>query len=62
MENKEVYEFCEDNAITIGKFLQDNFEVEIYPSKTERKKKKNRIKHDGIKGMLNVIMVPKFCL
>ena len=59
MENKEVYEFCEDNAITISKFLQDNFEVEIYPSKTERKKKKNRIKHDGIKGMLNVIMVPK---
>ena len=36
MENKEVYEFCEDNAITIGKFLQDNFEVEIYHSKTEK--------------------------
>lgn len=59
MIKKEVIEFCEDYAISIGKFLQDNYELEYYPSKKERRKKKNRLKHDDIKNWWNIVQVPK---
>ena len=54
--NNEV-EFCEDNAISIGKFMSDNFSVLTYPSKKDKRNKKNRLKHDGIKDWPNVVGV-----
>lgn len=56
--DSDVYEFCEDYAISISKFLKDNYDYEKYPSKKEKRNKKNRIKHDGIKDLVNVISVP----
>ncbi len=53
----EVLEFCEDNAISIEKFLQDNFSLESYVFKKNPKNKRWRIKHNEIAGWYNVIPV-----
>ena len=57
MISVEVLEFLEDNAISISKFLQDNFSIESYVPKYNQKKKKWRIKHNEIAGWINVIPV-----
>ena len=57
MISVEVLEFLEDNAISIGKFLQENFSIEKYVPKFNGKKKKWRIKHNEIAGWMNVIPV-----
>ena len=57
MISVEVLEFLEDNAISISKFLQDNFSIESYVPKYNQKKKKQRIKHNEIAGWINVIPV-----
>lgn len=57
MISVEVLEFLEDNAISIQKFLQENFSIESYVPKFNSKKKKWRIKHNEIAGWINVIPV-----
>lgn len=57
MISVEIVEFCEDNAISIEKFLKDNFSIESYIPKFNSKKKKWRIKHSEIAGWYNVIPV-----
>ena len=57
MISVEVLEFLEDNAISIEKFLQENFSIESYIPKFNAKKKKWRIKHNEIAGWYNVIPV-----
>lgn len=57
MISVEVLEFLEDNAISIEKFLQENFSIESYIPKFNSKKKKWRIKHNEIAGWYNVIPV-----
>ena len=57
MISVEVLEFLEDNAISISKFLQDNFSIESYVPKYNQKKKKWRTKHNEIAGWINVIPV-----
>lgn len=57
MISVDVLDFCEDNAISIAKFLQDNFSIKSYIPKFNVKKKKWRIKHNEISGWINVIPV-----
>ena len=57
MISVEILEFLEDNAISIQKFLQENFSIESYVPKFNSKKKKWRIKHNEIAGWINVIPV-----
>ena len=57
MISVEVIEFCEDNAISIEKFLQDNFSLARYIPKKNSKNKKWRIKHNEIAGWINIIPV-----
>lgn len=57
MISVEVLEFCEDNAISIQKFLQENFSIESYVPKFNSRNKKWRIKHNEIAGWYNVIPV-----
>ena len=55
MLSVEVIEFCEDNAIKISKFLNDNFEII-----RENNKKKRRVKHSEIVGFTNIVPVSLF--
>lgn len=57
MISVEVLEFCEDYAISIEKFLQDNFNLESYVPKLNSKKRKWRIKHNEIAGWYNIVPV-----
>lgn len=57
MISVEVMEFCEDNAISIKKFLRENFNIESYIPKFNSKNKKWRVKHSEIAGWYNVIPV-----
>ena len=57
MISVEVLEFCEDNAISIEKFLHDNFNLESYIPKKNSKNRRWRIKHNEIAGWYNVIPV-----
>lgn len=60
MISVEVIEFCEDNAIGIEKFLNDNFHLETKTEKYNKKNKKWRLKHSEIEGLFNVIPVSLF--
>lgn len=57
MLNEEIIEFCEYYAISIEKFLNENFSIEKYVPKFNERKKKWRVKHSEIAGWLNVIPV-----
>ena len=56
MLSVEVIEFCEDHAIKISKFLNDNFEKE----QDNKSKKRRRIKHSEIMGLQNIVPVSLF--
>ncbi len=58
MISVEVLKFCEDNAVSIKKFLQDNFSIESYVPKYNKNNRKWRIKHSEIAVLHNVISVP----
>ena len=57
MLSEEIREFCLYNAISIEKFLNENFSIEKYVPKFNERKKKWRVKHNEITGWLNVIPV-----
>jgi hypothetical protein len=54
--DKELRVFLESNAISIRKFLQDNYDFCEKP-KTEEKKKRWRLKHQEIKFLPNLVSV-----
>ena len=58
MLTKEDYAFCSDYAISLEKFLSDNFQVQSYTQKKNGRNKKWRLKHDEISGWKNIISVP----
>lgn len=60
MISGEVIEFCEDNAISIHKFLQDNFDSDSNESKTKAKNKRWRVKHSEIDVLCNIVPVSLF--
>ena len=57
MLNVEVIEFCEDNAIKVSKFLNDNFERQ---QENNKSKKRRRIKHSEISSFQNIVPVSLF--
>ncbi len=58
MIKQEEMEFCEDNAISIEKFVSDNFVLMDYAKKKNKRNRKWRVKHEELGGMPNIITVP----
>lgn len=55
---REEREFCEDNSISIEKFLNDNFIMMNQSVKKNKKNRRWRIKHSEIMVLDNIIKVP----
>lgn len=58
MIKQEEIEFCEDNAISIEKFVSENFVLTEYTTRKNKKNRKWRVKHEELTGMPNIITVP----
>ena len=54
---KDVKDFCEYYAISINKFLQDNFDMFYVEEKVNKKNKRWRIKHSEIENLPRVVPV-----
>lgn len=54
----EDLDFCEDNSISIMKFLSDNFLLDNFEVKKNSKNKRWRLKHKELVGWPNLIIVP----
>lgn len=54
---KDVKDFCEYYAISINKFLQDNFDMFYVKEKVNKKNKRWRIKHSEIENLPLVVPV-----
>lgn len=63
MLSKETLEFCDYYAIGIRKFLKDNYSIESYLPKYNKKNKEWKVKHAEIAFLALVIPIPlQFCM
>lgn len=54
----EDLDFCEDNCISIDKFLSDNFSLDTFGEKKNAKNRRWRLKHKELIGWPSLIIVP----